>query len=175
LNTFNKESDMNLNVLAYLLYLVLALPLTLWVGRTLHRHGQVFLMEVFRGDDGLAQAVNQLLVVGFYLVNLGFVALFMSSSANVDTGRRLLEVLSTKIGGAAVFIGLVHFANIWAFNAFRRRAIHQQSSPPAPRGVPGAFPPPTGSPYPPSAWPGWVPPAAPAPSPSPVPPSAAAA
>jgi uncharacterized membrane protein len=113
----------DLNVLTYLLYLALALPLTLWVARALHHYGKVFLIDVFNGDEVLAHAVNQLLVIGFYLLNLGYVALFMTSHTQVDNARRLLEVLSTKVGGVALVIGAVHFANIWAFNAFRRRAV----------------------------------------------------
>ncbi|MDQ6910171.1 MAG: hypothetical protein M3Z84_05210, partial [Actinomycetota bacterium] len=125
---------MDLNVLTYLLYLLVALPLTLWVARALHRYGKVFLVDVFNGDEVLAHAVNQLLVIGFYLLNLGYVAVFMTSHAKVDSARRLLEVLSTKVGGVALVIGVVHFANVWAFNAFRRRAVLRA------RGVPPVAP-----------------------------------
>ena len=114
---------MDLTVLTYLIYLGVAIPLTVWVARALHRYGETFLGDVFGGDARLAHAVNQLLVIGFYLLNLGYVALFMTSHATVDDTRRVFEVLSTKVGGVAIVIGLVHFANLWAFNAFRRRAV----------------------------------------------------
>jgi hypothetical protein len=171
----------DLNVLTYLLYFVLALPLTLWVARALHRYGMVFLVDVFNGDEVLSHAVNQLLVIGFYLFNLGYVALFMTSRTKVDSARRLLEVLSTKVGAVAIVVGVVHFANVWAFNAFRRRAIHrarvappapQTGAPPAPQnGAPlaapyyPAAPPPQGAgpQWPPPAWPGWTGPGAAAP------------
>jgi hypothetical protein len=124
LNTFNLEgAAVDLTVTTYLLYLLLAIPLTFWVARALHRYGQVFLDDVFNGDTNLAHAVNQLLVTGFYLLNLGYVALFMTSHSTIDSTRRLLEVLSTKVGGVAIVLGLVHFANVWAFNVFRRRAV----------------------------------------------------
>ena len=114
---------MDMTVATYLLYFLFTVPLTIWVARTLHRHGEVFLVDVFHGDDRLAHAVNQLLVIGFYMLNLGYVALFMTSARTVQDSRALLEVLSRKVGGAAIVIGLVHFANVWAFNAFRRRAM----------------------------------------------------
>jgi hypothetical protein len=114
---------MDRTVLAYLLYLVITIPLTVWVARALHRYGQVFLNDVFNGEVTLAHAVNQLLVIGFYLLNLGYVAFFMTSNATIDSSRRLMEVLSTKVGGVAVVVGVLHFANVWAFNAFRRRAL----------------------------------------------------
>ena len=148
---------MDLNVLTYLLYLAIALPLTLLVARSLHRYGKVFLLDVFEGNEVLAHAVNQLLVTGFYLLNLGYVAVFMTSHSQVDTARRVLEVLSTKVGGVALVVGAVHFGNVWAFNAFRRRAIlRARAVPPVP---PRGYPPPAPNPYPPPppAWPGWNP------------------
>jgi hypothetical protein len=162
----------DLNVLTYLLYFVLALPLTWWVARALHRYGTVFLVDVFHGDEVLSNAVNQLLVIGFYLLNLGYVALFMTSHTKVDSARRLLEVLSTKVGAVAIAVGIVHFGNVWAFNAFRRRAVQrgrpvppvpQPDRPPAPYNPPPtpASAPGPGQQWPPPAWPGWAAPGAP--------------
>jgi cytochrome c oxidase subunit IV len=119
---------MDLTVATYLLYLAVTIPLTLWVARALHRHGQIFLNDVFSGDTNLARAVNQLLVIGFYLLNLGYVALFMTSQAQVDSVRRLMEVLSAKVGAVAIVVGAVHLANVWMFNAFRRRALLRAKS-----------------------------------------------
>lgn len=110
-------------VVTYALYALTAVPLTLFVARTLSRNGKHFLIDVFHGNDSLADAVNQLLVVGFYLLNLGFVAFFLKSTETIETGRVALEVLSTKIGTVAIVIGLVHFANVWAFNKYRNRAL----------------------------------------------------
>lgn len=121
----------DLTVITYLLYLAVVLPLTVWVGRALSRHGQVFLIDVFYGDDRLANAVNQLLVIGFYLLNLGYLSLFMTSSADIDTSRQVMEVLTTKAGGVALVIGVVHFVDLWCLNAFRRRALlRAQATPP---------------------------------------------
>ena len=127
---------MDLTVLTYLLYLGITIPLTVWVARALRRHGETFLVDVFQGDVRLAEAVNQLLTIGFYLLNLGYVSYFMASTVQVDTSRKLLEVLSTKVGGVALVIGIIHFGNVWMLNAFRRRAVlRAQGMPPvAPNG-----------------------------------------
>src|ERR1700694_1908425 len=114
---------MDLTVTSYLLYFAVTVPLTIWVGRALRRHGEIFLIDVFHGDDRLAHAVNQLLVIGFYLLNFGYVSVFMRSPGSVANGRQLLEHLSTKVGGVALVVGVVHFANVWCLNAFRRRAL----------------------------------------------------
>lgn len=157
---------MDLTVVTYLVYLAVAIPLTFWVARALHRYGEVFLNDVFGGDVGLAHAVNQLLVIGFYLLNLGYVALFMTSHSTVDSARRIFEVLSVKVGGVAIVVGVIHFANLWAFNAFRRRAVlRAKALPPIqPNGyTPIATPAYGAPPAPPSAGSGWIPPAPAAP------------
>lgn len=124
---------MDLTVVAYLLYLAVTIPLTLWVGRALRRHGEVFLVDVFRGDTNLAHAVNQLLVIGFYLLNFGYVSYFMASPADVTTGRQLMELVSGKVGAVALIVGLLHFGNVWCLNALRRRALlRAQAVPPVP-------------------------------------------
>jgi len=121
----------DLKVMTYLLYLAVVVPLTIWVGRALRRHGEVFLVDVFGGDERLARSVNQLLVMGFYLLNFGFLSNFMASSADVETGRALMEVLSAKVGGVALVVGVVHLGNVWSLNAFRRRALlRAQAMPP---------------------------------------------
>ena len=124
---------MDLTVLAYLLYLAITIPLTVWVGNALRRHGEVFLVDVFRGDTALAHAVNQLLVIGFFLLNIGYLSYFMASSTEVTTGRGLMEAVSLKAGGVALVVGVVHFGNVWCLNAFRRRALlRAQAVPPVP-------------------------------------------
>ena len=107
----------------YVLYLLITVPLTVAVARTLHRNGKVFLHDVFRGNDDLAAAVNHLLVVGFYLLNLGYVALFLKTSREVSGAEPVLEALSNRVGIVALVLGCVHLGNVWVFNSFRRRAI----------------------------------------------------
>ena len=67
---------MNLE-LGYLLYLGISIAMTIWVARTLSKNGEVFLVKCFGQDQQLAKSTNHLLVVGFYLVNIGFIALRM--------------------------------------------------------------------------------------------------
>ncbi len=140
---------MDLTVVAYLLYLAVVVPLTIWVGRALRRHGELFLVDVFVGDDRLAHSVNQLLVIGFYLLNFGFLSNFMASSDEIMTGRELMELLSSKVGAVALVIGVIHLMNVWTLNAFRRRAVqrHQTERAAQAWAAPGSgnWPPPTTS------------------------------
>ncbi len=114
---------MNAKVVTYLLYLAITVPLTVFVARTLYRNGRVFLHDVFHGNDGLADAVNHLLVVGFYLLNLGYVALYLRTDRAVRTGEDVLEVLTHRVGIVAIVLGTVHLANVWLFSTVRNRAL----------------------------------------------------
>lgn len=123
---------MNATVLTYGLYLLIALPLTIWVARTLFRNGRVFLVECFHGDEGLADSVNRLLLMGFYLVNFGFVVLFLKLGEDVQEARGVLEALSAKIGVVLLVLGGMHFLNLVVFTRMRKRALWRQAPPPLP-------------------------------------------
>ncbi|MGK5728378.1 hypothetical protein [Streptomyces sp. URMC 124] len=127
---------MDLTVVAYVIYLVLSLGLTVWVARTLSRNGRVFLADVLHGNEKLAEAVNHLLVVGFYLVNLGFIALYLQDDGTITDARGVFEALSQRLGVVLLVLGAMHFGNIFVLNRFRRRGVleRQQVPPVAPQG-----------------------------------------
>ncbi|MEP4079185.1 hypothetical protein [Haloferula sp.] len=127
---------MNPTVTTYALYLILAIPLTIWVAKTLHRNGRVFLVECFHGKEELADSVNHLLVVGFYLVNVGFVSLYLKLGAEVPDVRGIFEALSGKMGVVLLVLGAMHFFNVLIFTRLRRRAELERSGPPVmPKGT----------------------------------------
>ncbi|MEV8568393.1 hypothetical protein AB0436_22920 [Streptomyces sp. NPDC051322] len=127
---------MDLTVVAYIVYLVLSVSLTVWVARTLSKNGRVFLADVLHGNEKLAEAVNHLLVVGFYLVNLGFVALYLQDDTTITDARGVFEALSRKLGVVLLVLGGMHLGNVYALNKFRRRGImdREQTPPVAPQG-----------------------------------------
>ncbi|MCM2578297.1 hypothetical protein [Streptomyces meridianus] len=124
---------MDLTVVSYAVYLPVATAVTVWVARTLSRNGRVFLADVFRGDEKLADAVNHLLVVGFYLVNLGFVALWMRTETDVMDVRGVFNALSMKLGTVLLVLGLLHLVNVYVLNRIRRRGLmDREQRPPLP-------------------------------------------
>ncbi|MEU5251366.1 hypothetical protein [Streptomyces longwoodensis] len=135
---------MDRTVIAYVIYLVVSIALTVWVARTLSRNGRVFLADVLHGDEKLADAVNHLLVVGFYLVNLGFVALYLSGDDTIEDARGVFEALSTKLGVVLLVLGVMHLGNVYVLNRIRRRGLleREQVPPVRPQGrvatTPGA-------------------------------------
>ncbi|MEH0427903.1 hypothetical protein [Streptomyces stelliscabiei] len=127
---------MDLTVVAYVVYLLVSVGLTVWVARTLSRNGRIFLSDVLRGDEKLADAVNHLLVVGFYLVNLGFVALYLNAEGAITSPREVFEAVSAKLGVVLLVLGALHLGNVFVLNKFRRRGVmeREQMPPVAPQG-----------------------------------------
>jgi len=109
-------------VLTYLVYVLLSVVLTIWVAHTLKKNGRRFLVDATHGDESLADSLNHLLVVGFYLVNLGFISYALSSRAEVPDPRAAIELLSGKVGKVLTVLGLMHFFNLYLFGRMRSRA-----------------------------------------------------
>jgi hypothetical protein len=123
---------MNATIITYLIYLTLSIALTVWVARTLHRNGRLFLVDCFHGNDALADSVNHLLVVGFYLLNFGFVSYYLRLGVTVANAAEVFEILSVKMGVVSLLLGAVHFVNIYLFHRLRRNALlDREVRPPA--------------------------------------------
>ena len=116
-------------VWTYLTYLAISVALTIWVARTLHKNGRIFLVDSFTGNEPLADSVNHLLVVGFYLINIGFVTLALKYGDKAVDARTALEILSTKVGLVLVVLGVMHFFNLFIFSKMRRRATLHRPPP----------------------------------------------
>ena len=114
----------------YLVYGVTAVLLTLWLARTLFNNGAVFLNDVFADKPKLAEAVNRLLVVGFYLFNLGYACLLLKADP-ASTVVGAIETLAYKLGALLVSLGVMHFFNMYLFHRIRRRAQIANLPPPA--------------------------------------------
>jgi hypothetical protein len=121
---------MNHIVFTYMIYLAISVALTIWVARTLHRNGRVFLVDVFHGNESLADSVNHLLVVGFYLINLGYVSLALKLGYGVADMQEAIEALSWKVGTVLVVLGGMHFFNLYVFSRIRRRGVLAYAPPP---------------------------------------------
>ncbi len=121
---------MSYTVGTYLLYLAISIVLTIWVARTLFRSGRVFLVDVFHGNEKLADSVNHLLVVGFYLINLGYISLMLRLGYDIKDTRYSIEALSLKLGAVLLVLGGMHFLNLLVFSRMRRQASLDSALPP---------------------------------------------
>lgn len=122
-------------IYSYFVYLFISVTLTIWVAHTLHKRGAIFLVDAFHGNAELAGSVNHLLVVGFYLINLGFVALALKTQEIISTTRGAIEMVSDKVGFVMLILGAMHFFNLYVFTRIRNRALHAPRPPFAPDAI----------------------------------------
>jgi hypothetical protein len=115
------EPSSSFLVPVYAAYAIVSVTLTVFLARTLFKNGAVFLEDVFKDTPKMADAVNRLLVVGFYLLNLGYAALIMKATGG-GTLIEAAEVLAWKLGALLMSLGFMHFANMYLFYRIRRRA-----------------------------------------------------
>ncbi|MBI2920702.1 MAG: hypothetical protein HYY18_06410 [Planctomycetes bacterium] len=123
---------MNPTTWMYLAYLTASISTTVWVARTLHKNGRIFLVDSFLGNEPLADSVNHLLVVGFYLINIGYVFLTLKYGDKPANATGAIESFSTRIGLVLLVLGAMHFFNIYVFSRMRRRALLRHQPPPVP-------------------------------------------
>ena len=117
-------------VYIYIVYTVLSIMMTAWVAHTLYKNGRVFLLEAFKGKEEMADSVNHLLVVGFYLINFGFILLYLRFGTKPDALVEGIEYIATKLGVVLLVLGTMHFFNMFNFNRMRNKGLHHNATPP---------------------------------------------
>lgn len=112
---------MNYYLLLYSFYLPATVALTLWVARTLFQHGRTFLVDIFNGNEALADSVNKLLLMGFYLINIGYATVTLRTTDMITNYQQTVETLSLKLGTIILILGAMHFFNLYVFYKLRHR------------------------------------------------------
>lgn len=105
----------------YFGYLIISILMTIWVARTLFHNGRVFLVKMFNGEEKLADSINHLLIVGFYLINIGYISLSLSTEQKPLDLAECIEVLTKKVGIVLLILGAMHFFNLFLFAKFRKK------------------------------------------------------
>jgi hypothetical protein len=114
-------------LIGYAVYLPIALFLTFYVSKTLFKNSKVYMLDIFKGREEIANATNKLFETGFYLLNIGFALLIMKITISTNDYRNLIEALSSKIGGFAIYLGIMLFINLYFFFRGKRKAKENQS------------------------------------------------
>ncbi len=116
---------MNYIIITYSFYLVITIALTMWVAKTLFKNGKVFLIDIFHGNKELADSVNNLLLVGFYLINIGYAVYTLQVTGSIVNMQEVIEKLSLKIGLIILILGAMHFFNLYIFFTLRKKATQE--------------------------------------------------
>ncbi|MDF3819331.1 ankyrin repeat domain-containing protein [Leptospira sp. 96542] len=116
----HKQTGSKTMIILYLIYTFLSIIITIWVARTLSKNGKVFLVDAFK-DGELANSVNHLLVVGFYLINFGYITIALKIGLKPRDNVEAIEILSSKLGFVILILGGMHFFNLYLFGRLRKR------------------------------------------------------
>ena len=113
-------------LIGYAIYLPIAIFLTYYVSKTLFRNSKIYMLDIFKGREEIANATNKLFETGFYLLNLGFALMILEMSLYNDTYQLLIEKLSYKLGGFSIYLGIMLFLNLYFFFRGKRKASQVQ-------------------------------------------------
>ncbi|MBN9285116.1 MULTISPECIES: hypothetical protein [unclassified Flavobacterium] len=113
-------------IIGYAIYLPIALFLTYYVSKTLFKNGKIYMLDIFKGREEIAEATNKLFETGFYLLNIGFALMILEMNVYDNTYQTLIELLSYKIGGFAIYLGIMLFINLYFFFRGKRKAREAQ-------------------------------------------------
>ena len=113
-------------IIGYAIYLPIALFLTYYVSKTLFKNGKIYMLDIFKGREDIAEATNKLFETGFYLLNVGFALMILEMNVYDNTYQTLIELLSYKIGGFAIYLGIMLFLNLYFFFRGKRKAREAQ-------------------------------------------------
>ena len=114
----------DLTVVAYSIYLPIVILLTFYVANNLFKNSIVYMKDIFNGRQEIATATNTLFKIGFYLLNLGFALLILKITDLINTAQSTIEVLSMKVGGFSIYLGVMLFMNMFLF--FRGKNVSRQ-------------------------------------------------
>lgn len=112
-------------IIGYLIYLPIVIVLTIYVSKMLFKNGKYFMLDIFKGKEDIALATNKLFEIGFYLINIGWALLILKISYYSSKGmstQTLIEILSRKIGGFSIYLGIMLFINLFFFFRGRRKS-----------------------------------------------------
>jgi hypothetical protein len=123
-------------LIGYAVYVPIAILLTFYVSRTLFKNSKVYMLDIFKGREEIAGATNKLFETGFYLLNLGFALMILKINLYTVNYQNLIEALSYKIGGFAIYLGVMLFINLYFFFRGKRKA----SQAPRPTTLPQTLP-----------------------------------
>lgn len=113
-------------LIAYAIYLPIALFLTYYVSKTLFKNGKIYMLDIFNGREEIALATNKLFETGFYLMNIGFALMILEMNIYDNTYQNMIEELSYQIGGFAIYLGVMLFLNLYLFFRGKRKASENQ-------------------------------------------------
>ena len=110
---------MNYTIASYCFYVLITFVVIVQAGQTLYKSGHCFLVNVFH-DVLLAESINKLLLLGYYLLNIAYVLLVLQTETQASNTQTMMELVSQKAGLIILLLAGMHFFNLFVFTLWRR-------------------------------------------------------
>ncbi len=115
---------MNLNIIGYFVYLSITAFIIIFVGKICYTNGTIFVKALVPGHEELCQHINQILLIGYYLINLGYCGITLISWTKINTTTELLETIALKSAIIILLIAILHYLNITIILNYLKKIIH---------------------------------------------------
>ena len=102
-----------MNTLAYIIYLSLTYVITVHVGLRFYKHGRLYISNLLAGDEALTNFINKMLLIGYYLLNLGYASLMLHSWRTVYDWTGLVASVGVMTGKILLTLAVMHFFNMY--------------------------------------------------------------
>jgi hypothetical protein len=114
---------MNLNILGYFIYLSITIFIILKVGKICYKNGNIYVAELIPNHADLCQKINQVLLLGYYLLNIGYCAMTLISRQKIISSAQLIETIGTKTAIIVFIISVLHYLNIIILTKYIHKLI----------------------------------------------------
>jgi hypothetical protein len=114
---------MNLNIIGYLIYLSLTSVIIIKVGKLCYDNGNIFVSQLIPNHEELCHQINKMLLMGYYLMNLGYCAMTIISWEKIQSINQLIEIIATKSAIIILTIGFMHYINIILLTKYIKKLI----------------------------------------------------
>lgn len=118
---------MNYNILAYTIYLVIMIYIIVYVGKLFYRNGRIFILGLFKGDAVQTDHLNNILLLAYYLFNIGYALVKLRYWTHVTNVEVLVSSLGSNIGMLILILAVMHYFNMLLiyFLSKRQALLHQ--------------------------------------------------
>ncbi|RZJ49400.1 MAG: hypothetical protein EOO44_18350 [Flavobacterium sp.] len=114
---------MNLNITGYFIYLSITILIILKVGKICYRNGNIYVAELIPNHADICQQINQVLLLAYYLLNIGYCAMTLISWEKISSSTQLIEVIGVKTAIIVFIISILHYFNIFILTKYIQKLI----------------------------------------------------
>ncbi|MBQ4803417.1 hypothetical protein J8L88_11205 [Aquimarina sp. MMG015] len=109
---------MNLNLVTYSIYILITVFIIIKVGLVCYRNGNIFVTHLVPNDMDFCLRVNNILLLGYYLINIGYTVITLSDWTTVNSISQLIESLSRNTAIIICILAILHYFNLFWITKF---------------------------------------------------------